>query len=80
MLVLSRSIGEEIVIGKESIIIKILEVCGSQVRVGIDAPKNLSVHRREIYERIRDPEHEDNYVPKIKKEPPKEPVKRIISD
>jgi len=76
MLVLTRAIGEEIVMGNESIIIKVLQVCGHTVRLGIEAPPEMSVHRREIYERILDPEQEREYQMKIKKEP----VKRIISD
>lgn len=52
MLVLTRSPNEEIVIGDESIVIKVLNVVGQQVRLGITAPDNLSIHRREIYEKI----------------------------
>jgi len=54
MLVLTRKVGQSIVIGDE-IEVVILEVRGEQVRVGIRAPKNVSVHRKEIYEQI----HED---------------------
>lgn len=52
MLVLSRSVGERIVIG-EDVTVTILGVKGMQVRVGIDAPKTVAVHRKEIYERIK---------------------------
>lgn len=52
MLVLNRNINEEIKIGDE-ITVKILNVQGGQVRVGIDAPRHVPVHREEIYERIR---------------------------
>jgi carbon storage regulator len=48
MLVLSRKTGEAIVIGKD-IVVTILEVRGDQVRVGVDAPRSISVHREEIY-------------------------------
>jgi carbon storage regulator len=52
MLVLTRHTGESIIIqGKISI--KVLDVKGSQVRIGIDAPKDITVHRQEIYERIQ---------------------------
>jgi carbon storage regulator len=53
MLVLTRKVGQSIVIGDE-IEVVILEVRGEQVRVGIRAPKNVSVHRKEIYEQIHE--------------------------
>lgn len=54
MLVLGRKIGEKIKIG-EDITIEILSgtAGGSQVRIGIDAPKDVIVHREEVYERIK---------------------------
>ncbi|MDH4117536.1 MAG: carbon storage regulator CsrA [Acidimicrobiia bacterium] len=51
MLVLSRRAGESIVIGND-VVITILEVRGGQIRVGVDAPRNLAVHRAEIYEQV----------------------------
>jgi carbon storage regulator len=51
MLVLSRKLDEAIVIGDE-IIVKVLNVRGGQIRLGITAPSDLSVHREEVYERI----------------------------
>lgn len=51
MLILTRRIGESIIIGK-NITVTILSIKGSQVRVGIDAPKDVTVHREEIYELI----------------------------
>ena len=51
MLILSRRAGETMMIGDE-ITFSVLSVKGSQVRVGIDAPRNVAVHREEIYERI----------------------------
>jgi carbon storage regulator len=52
MLILTRRIGETIVIG-DDISVAILGVKGNQVRVGIDAPKEVSVHREEIYNQIK---------------------------
>jgi carbon storage regulator len=52
MLVLSRKSGESIVIGND-VVITILEVRGGQIRIGVDAPRNLAVHRAEIYEQVQ---------------------------
>lgn len=51
MLILTRKIGETLCIG-DDIKITVLNVQGSQVRIGIDAPKDTAVHREEIYQRI----------------------------
>jgi carbon storage regulator len=48
VLVLSRRVGESIVIGNE-VVVTVLEVRGDQVRVGIDAPRDVQVHREEVY-------------------------------
>lgn len=53
MLVLSRRLGETLVIGDE-IKITILGTSGNQIRLGISAPKEVSVHREEVYRRIQD--------------------------
>jgi carbon storage regulator len=53
MLVLTRSVGERLIIGDGEIKLTILDVRGNQVRLGIDAPKNIAVHREEIYLRIK---------------------------
>lgn len=58
MLILSRRADESIVIGDE-IVITILSVKGKQVRVGITAPPDVSVHREEIYQRIQSGEVSD---------------------
>lgn len=52
MLILTRRIGETLCIG-DDVIVTVLGVKGNQVRIGIDAPKDVAVHREEIFERIR---------------------------
>jgi len=51
MLILTRRVGESIIIG-EDIVLTVLGVKGNQVRIGTDAPKNMSVHREEIKHKI----------------------------
>ena len=51
MLVLTRRLGETIVIG-DDIVIKIVDIHGKQIRIGIEAPSEVSVYRGEIYDRI----------------------------
>jgi carbon storage regulator len=54
MLVLTRSIGDRLIIGEEGeITLNVLDIRGNQVRIGIDAPKNVPVHREEIYQKIK---------------------------
>ncbi|MGY8827343.1 MAG: carbon storage regulator CsrA [Candidatus Latescibacterota bacterium] len=53
MLVLTRKAGESIVIGSD-IRVTVLEMQGRQIRLGIEAPSDVSVHRGEVYERIRE--------------------------
>jgi carbon storage regulator len=52
MLILTRRLGESIIIG-DDVTLTILGVKGHQVRIGVNAPKELSVHREEIYEKIQ---------------------------
>ena len=52
MLILTRRVGEAVVIGEE-VTVTVLGVKGNQVRIGINAPKTVSVHREEIFERIK---------------------------
>ena len=52
MLILTRRVGETLVIG-DDVSVTVLGVKGNQVRLGVDAPRDVSVHREEIYNRIQ---------------------------
>jgi carbon storage regulator len=56
MLILTRRIGETLMIGQE-VTVTVLGVKGNQVRIGVNAPREVAVHREEIFERIR---HEES--------------------
>lgn len=70
MLILTRRVGETIVIG-DDVIVTVLGIKGNQVRIGINAPKTVTVHREEIYQRIQ---QEKNAAPK--QEEPATPVRK----
>ena len=52
MLILTRRVGETLMIG-DNVSVTVLRVKGNQVRLGVNAPKDVSVHREEIYDRIK---------------------------
>ena len=58
MLILTRRIGESVIIN-EDITVTVLGIKGNQIRVGIDAPRHVSVHREEIYQRMKTEELEE---------------------
>jgi carbon storage regulator len=59
MLILTRRVGETVMIGNE-VTVTVLGVKGNQVRIGVNAPKDVPVHREEIYERIKREEGNDS--------------------
>lgn len=60
MLILTRRVGETLMIG-DDVKVTVLASKGNQVRIGIDAPRDVDVHREEIYNRI----HNDDMEPKV---------------
>ena len=59
MLILTRRVGETVMIG-DDITVTVLGVKGNQVRIGVNAPRNVAVHREEIFERIKREEAGDS--------------------
>jgi carbon storage regulator len=70
MLILTRRVGETLMIGNE-VTVTVLGVKGNQVRIGVNAPKDVAVHREEIYERIKREEDQD---------PRSAPISKIVDD
>jgi carbon storage regulator len=62
MLILTRRVGETVMIGNE-VTVTVLGVKGNQVRIGVNAPKDVAVHREEIYDRIKREEDGDPSTP-----------------
>ena len=61
MLILTRRVGESLIIG-DDIVINILGIKGNQIRIGVNAPKEISVHREEIYNRIQAEKADDKSI------------------
>jgi carbon storage regulator len=55
MLILSRRVGGSLIIG-DDVTVNVLGVKGNQVRIGVDAPKDVPVHREEVYDRLQEEE------------------------
>ena len=58
MLILTRKVGESLIIG-DHIITTVLNIKGNQVRLGVDAPREITVHREEVYNRIQEEKEQE---------------------
>lgn len=59
MLVLTRKCGEKVVMPQQSVIVTVLEVRGDRVRLGIEAPADVCIHRHEVWQRIQNQDVKD---------------------
>lgn len=64
MLILTRRVGETLMIGDE-VTVTVLGVKGNQVRIGVNAPRDVAVHREEIYERIKREQSESHGTDRV---------------
>jgi carbon storage regulator len=78
MLILTRRVGETIVIG-DDVIVTVLGIKGNQVRIGINAPKDVTVHREEIYQRIQQEKNASSTTTTSSSPKPEEPEKTSAS-
>lgn len=64
MLILTRRVGETVVIG-DDVTVTVLGVKGNQVRLGVNAPREVAVHREEIFERIKRERSDESQAPRV---------------